>query len=174
MKTCTKCGQENSDNAKRCSVCACSTWATMSEEERIFNLFLKRSLGLKISTRFEGEHVIAELPELGITARGVSEQGTKQRVVKDAIAEFERMNKAILMKQYAERDEEDGLYVWQEGQMRMMIVRDLLAQNLTHTRKKLVLKRPRRAVRNKVLRKGLRSVSASFKERCMGRDIFPF
>ena len=28
MKVCTKCGQENVDDAKSCSVCFCSTWAT--------------------------------------------------------------------------------------------------------------------------------------------------
>lgn len=146
----------------------------MNDEERVFNLFLKRSFGLEISTRLEGEQVIAELPALGITARGVTEQGTKQRVVKVAIAEFERMNKAILKKQYAERDVDDGLYVWQEGQMRMMFVREHLEKNLSHAPRKLFLKRQRKPARTKAVRKGLRSVSAHFEALCMGRSAFPF
>lgn len=147
----------------------------MQKEERAFHAFLNRKISLHIETRHDGSYFVAEIPALGVSARGVTVEGAKKNVFDDALAMFKTINKSIVQEQYKSRDKDEGINIWTESLQRMYYIREILSESLDKTvRKTLVLKRHRRPMYTRIAKKGLRSASAGFQQLCMGRDCMPF
>lgn len=148
---------------------------TLSDTERQFIGYLTRKYPLYIYTRVEGSFIVAEIPELGVSARARTYEGAKRNAVGDALCVFKRMDKVIVEDQSKSLGDDEGVNIWAESLQRMHVIKGLLSEHLDKpARKKLVRGRRRRPMRTKIVHVGLRSASARFQDLCMGRPPVPF
>lgn len=148
---------------------------TLSDTERQFIGYLTRKFPLHIFTRDEGSFVVAEIPELGVAARGRTHAGAKQNAVGDALCAFKRMDKVIVEEQSKSLGDDALVNIWAESLQRMYVIKNLLSERLDKpARKKLVRRRPRRPMHTKIIHGGMRSATAQFQDLCMGRPSLPF